>query len=246
MRDRTRTLRIGIAAALLAAGAARAEEGVTFEGIAGLDVGGAGSRYAFATAGASLPLGGRFRVPIRLTASDLRYSFGAAGATTDVRSPGATALAGIGLRRGAGALSLSAGGELRREERRVPGSPPATGLRAGAVAQLEGELGLGPRLQATLLASWAGAARYAWSRAALRFQLNDLAWQGPLVAFAGLEGIGQGNAETRAVRGGGVLELNLVPARLSLALHAGVETRGSPGAPWSRAPYGTLGLYRPF
>jgi hypothetical protein len=237
-----------VAALLAGAAAARAEDRVIFEAIGGWESSPSNGSYAFATAGASPHLTGGLRLPVRLTASDLRYSFDTAGATTSVRSPGVTLLVGLGLRGAAGGVVLSGGGELRWERRQLLGTaePASTIRRAGAVAQLEGDFAMGRRLRTFLLANYAGAARYTYARAALRCQLSPLEWRGPLAWFAGIEATSQGNADTRAAQLGGSVEATVVRASLSVGLHGGYEESWSPGEAHRRRPYGALSFYERF
>lgn len=227
--------------------AVAAAEPVVLEAIGGLEAGGRARSYGFVTAGIAPSIASGLRLPIRLTVSDLRYSFDAGGVTTAVQSPGVTLLAGLAIDGRRGRLALQGGGELRRELRRAGGSAPAeTDLQPGAVAQLEADLALGSRLHAFAVANYAGAARYTYARLAVLWQLGNLAWSGPRSHFAGVEGAGQGNAETSSAQVGASLQITFVRAQLSLGAHAGLEESWSPAAPRSRAPYGALSLYKRF
>jgi hypothetical protein len=230
----------------LSAGAVGAADPVLLEAIGGFELSGADRSYAFVTAGAAPAVALGLRMPVRLTASDLRYSFESGGTTTAVHSPGATLLAGLGLRGERSGLALTGGGELRRERRRVEGSsdPATVDVRPGAVIQLEGDRAMGLRLHVFALVSFAGASRYTYARLAVRRQLSNLQWRGPLAVFAGIEGSGQGNAETRAAQAGGSIEITFARAQLSLGAHAGLEESGSPGEPRRRTPYAALSVYQ--
>jgi len=232
----------------VASSAARADDAVLVEAIAGLEASGSDHGYGFVTAGIAPPISSGLRLPLRLTASYLRYTFMVGTATTAVEAPGVSLLAGLAFHGEQGGLVLYGGAELRREQRRLEGSPdPATvDLRLGAIGQLEANLALGRRLHAFALATYAGAARYTYAKLTLRGQLNNLDWQGPLTFFLGAEGTGQGNADTRAAQAGGSFEVGFVRAHLSLGVHAGVQETWSPGQPHTRGPYAGLSLYCSF
>lgn len=223
-----------------------AGEPALLEAIGGIEAGGTDRSYAFLTGGWGASLGPGLRLPLRLTASDLRYSFASGGATTDVHAPGATLLAGLSWEGSRGRVAVLGGGEVRRERRSVRGSAaPATSvLKPGAVAQVEGDLAFGGRLRAFALANYAGAARYAYGRLALLWQLTNLRWEGARAWFVGLEGVAQGNAETRAAQAGGMLQVTFARVQFSIGLHAGVEQSRSPGGPSDHRPYGALSLYQ--
>jgi hypothetical protein len=80
----------------------------------------------------------------------------------------------------------------------------------------------------------------------MRRQMTNLNWKGPTSFFMGLEAIGQGNDESEAVQGGWFAEWNLVPRRVSLALHAGYKERWSPGESHRRGSYLGLAFYHRF
>ena len=117
-----------------------------------------------------------------------------------------------------------------------------TAVEAPGVTMPAG-LALGRRFHTFALATYAGAARYLYAKLALRGQLNNLEWRGPLTFFLAVEGTGQGNAETRTTQAGGSFEVGFVRARLSVGVHAGVQETWSPGQPHTRGPYGGLSLY---
>lgn len=202
--------------------------------------------YAFLGAGRLLPVSDRMTIPVRLSASYLYYDFREAGTTARVTSPGLTLLAGPRYSCARGSLTLLAGAEVRREHRE-PGAAAATWETVpGAVGQVEADCGLAPRWRGTLLANYAGAARYVFTRGALRWQATNPSWSGPTTLVLGLEGTGQGNDESRSGEAGAVLDLSFVPQKLSLAVRGGYKDAWSPGAEHRRGIYFGLGFYRRF
>jgi len=218
-----------------------------FEGIAGWEGDSFAQGYGFVALGASLPLGSRWSLPVRLQGSYLYYDFQEPAETTKVRSPGAGVLAGFRLGGARGSATLFAGGEVRRE-RRDPGSGAgvSTSTESGGVLQAEGNLVLNPRWQGSLLANYATSTRYVWTHVSLRVQLANLDWQGPVSPFLGIEGGRQGNDESDAWQAGAFAEWSLVPSRISLSLHGGYKETWSPGTGHRRGAYLGFGLYHRF
>jgi hypothetical protein len=97
-----------------------------------------------------------------------------------------------------------------------------------------------------VFANYAGAARYLFSRVAVRRQATNLDWKDPVAFFLGAEGIGQGNDESVGAQGGLFLEWTFVPQRLSLALRGGYKDSWSPDGPHRRGAYGGLSVYQQF
>lgn len=202
--------------------------------------------YAFLGAGRLLPVSNLTSIPVRLTASYLYYDFREAGTITRVTSPGLTLLAGPRYSSARGSFTLLAGAEVRREHREPDAAAVTWQTVPGVVGQVEADYGLVPRWRGTLLANYAGAARYVFTRAAIRWQATNPSWSGPTVLVLGLEGTGQGNDESRAAEAGAVLDLSFVPQKFSLAARGGYKDAWSPGAEHRRGICFGLGLYHRF
>ncbi|HEY6866659.1 MAG TPA: cellulose biosynthesis protein BcsS [Candidatus Eisenbacteria bacterium] len=234
--------------ALLLAGTAPGVAGAAaLEGLGGWEGDGFGQGYGFLALGAIIPARSNASIMVRAQASYLYYDFESSGATTRVISPGATLLAGVRFAGERGSLALAGGGEARRERRQPPAPAAETwDTPTGGVGQLEADAALAPRWHVTLIANYAGAARYLFSRAALRWQATNPDWSRPTTMTCGLELTGQGNDETRGVQGGALADLALVPRRLSLAVHGGYKDAWSPGERHRRGAYFGAGFYRRF
>ncbi len=245
---RLRLATAALAMALTLPAAARAAGPGPFEGIAGWEGSSRDQGYAFATLGALVPGGPTFVFPVRLTGSWLAYTYDSSSTGVRVRAPGASLMAGVRVSGPRGSLTVTAGGEVRREHRELaaPGLMSRDRTVGGAVVQLEGDTPLSPRWRVLGLANYAGAARYTYARGALRWQANNLDWQGPRVFFVGVEGVGQGNGDSQGWQAGGFAECDLVRQRVSLGLHAGYRESGSGGVVRQTGAYAGAGLYRRF
>jgi hypothetical protein len=241
--------------ALVAAGLpVRAHAGTTAVGapaveeIAGWEGDSHGQGYGFAGFGWLVPAGARLVVPLRAFGSYLYYNFESSGTITKVRSPGLTLLAGIRFPGAGGSFTLLAGGEARREYRTsdAGAGTAETKTTSGIVLQADGDRAFGRRWRGYVFANYGGATRYLYGRTAMRYQVTNLDWKGPASFFLGLEAVGQGNDESEAAQGGGFAEWNLVPRRLSLALHGGYKENWSPGESHHRGGYLGLTLYHRF
>jgi hypothetical protein len=203
--------------------------------------------YGYAAGSMLLRTSDAFSVPVRATGSYLYYSFRDLPGEVRVRAPGVGITAGPRASGGWGTATLLLGGELRWERRSVAGNPfGASVARAGFLAQAEAELVWGKRMRPSILVSYAGSAEYVYSRVALRRQLSNLTWQGPTVWFAGVEAIAQGNSDTNALQGGGLVEINLVRAKLSISVRAGYKESDRSDPDPRRGGYAAGGLYHRF
>lgn len=223
-----------------------AKAAITLEGLAGWEGDGFGQGYGFVGAGALKPLSTRFTLVTRLSASYLYYSFESSGRMTSVVSPGVTAMTGLRTEFTWGSAAVLGGYESRWEERRTGATSDETGATSGGVVQVDADLGLGRRWQGVVFANYAGAARYLFSRVAVRWQATNVAWEEPVAFFLGVEGIGQGNDESAAVQGGPFLEWTFVPRRLSIAFRGGYKDSWSPDSVHRRGAYGGLSAYHRF
>jgi hypothetical protein len=218
------------------------------EGIAGWEGDGFDQGYGFATAGVSFQDGRTISIPLRISGSYLYYNFGEAGEVIRVSGPGTAGLIGIRSTRPWGTIAASSGGEIRWEKREheLPGGTGASVARVGVIAQLETELVWGRRLRPFLLANYSGSARYVYGRAGMRWQISNIDWRGPLTWSLGLEGVGQGNADTDAVQGGATVDCALVRSRISLSLRGGYKDSASSDGGRRHGAYIGGGLYRRF
>jgi len=247
MRDFARNRGLtGLYLAALLFGSVASSTAATIEGIAGWEGDAFDDGYGFVTAGLIGRDSSAVSIPVRVTGSYLYYRYHDVLGDTRVQAPGASALAGMRRRGTSGSVSLTAGGEVRRERREPVSGNGIVGVvwRGGLVAQAEGNLSLG-RFQPTALLVYSGASRYWYGRGSLRWQLSNRSWAGPITWFAGVEGVGQGNADADAVQAGAAVECALVRSHLSLSLHGGAK-RLSTGGTRREGGYVGVGLYRAF
>lgn len=217
------------------------------EGIAGWEGDGFDQGYGFAMAGVSFLDGRTISIPLRVNGSYLYYNYGEAGDVIRVSGPGSAGLIGIRSTRPWGTVAALTGGEIRWEKRQreMPNGASASVARGGIVAQVEAEFG-SRRLRPFLLVNYSGPARYVYGRAGLRWQISNIDWRGPLTWSLGLEGVGQGNADTDAVQGGATVECALVRSRISLSIRGGYKDSASSNGGRRHGGYVGVGLYRRF
>jgi hypothetical protein len=218
------------------------------DGIAGWEGDGFDQGYGFAMAGVSFRHDRTISFPFHVSGSYLYYNYDEAGEVIRVSGPGGAALFGIRSTRPWGTLAAQAGGEIRWEKRqREPaGDAGASVARGGIVAQIEGELVWSRRLRPFLFANYSASARYFYGRAGLRWQISNIDWSGPLTWSLGLEGVGQGNADTDAVQGGVTVECSLARSRIALSVRGGYKNSASPDGGRRHGGYVGVGLYRRF
>jgi hypothetical protein len=217
------------------------------EGFGGWEGDGYAQGYGYAAGTLFLPASGEVSIPVRATGSYLYYSFQGDPGEVKVRAPGAGLTAGPRASGSWGAVTALVGGEIRWERRAVAGAPFGdTVARGGFLAQADADLAWGARMHPSALVSYSGSARYLYGRVALRRQLSNLTWQGPTTWFAGLEAIAQGNADTSALQGGGLVECNLVRSKLSLSVRGGYKESDRNDPSPRRGAYVAGGFYRRF
>jgi hypothetical protein len=192
-----------------------------------------------------VPGGAGVEYPVRVTGSHLVYRYDSSGTDVRVRAPGASLLAGRRMTGPSSSFTLLAGAEVRRESREfgAGGLPARERTVGGVVAQVEGDVALAKSWRANVIANWAGAANYVYARASLRWQANNLDWQGPVTWTSGIEGVGQGNTDSRGLQVGGFVECALVRQRISLGLHSGYKESGSGRATRLTGTYAGAGIY---
>jgi hypothetical protein len=201
--------------------------------------------FGYTGLGVALPASRTLELPVALSVSYLYYHYDSAGTSISVRSPGASLMSGLRIHGAHGSASLTGGVETRWEHRDI-GVAATRQITWGAVVQSYGDLAFGRRLQASEFAVYVGSASYVVARAALRYQLSNLDWKGPVTTFAGIESVRQGNADSDAFQWGGFAEWNVVPQRVSLGLHAGLKTSWTPGQPHQAGSYIGTSLYHHF
>jgi hypothetical protein len=216
----------------------------SLEGIAGWEGDVFGQGYGFLTGGVTAHDKAPLSVPFRVSGSYLYYEFDDDAGHVTVQAPGASALVGIRRNGHAGSVTLMAGGEGRRERRERDTGEVGVLWRGGFVGQLECGLSSG-RFQPQGLVVYSGASKYVYGRALLRWQLSNRAWSGPTTWFAGVEGVGQGNADVSAGQAGLAVDCTLVKARTTLGLRGGVK-RSDSGNGSVDGGYVGMGLYRAF
>jgi hypothetical protein len=85
-----------------------------------------------------------------------------------------------------------------------------------------------------------------YGRAGLRCQISNLEWRGPTAWSIGVDGVGQGNADTDAIQGGGSLECALVRSRVSLNVRGGYKESASSDGGRRQGGYVGGGIYKRF
>ncbi len=234
----------------------------SLEGLAGWEGDGFGQGYGFVGVGSLKPMGARLTLVTRLSGSYLYYNFESSGTSTSVTSPGVTGMTGMRVTFTKGSLSALGGYETRWEHRRsdlgrqviviggrrveIVGHLNENNITGGGVLQADADVGLGRQWHGFLFANYAGAARYLFSRMAVRWQATNLEWENPLAFFMGVEGIRQGNDESAAAQGGPFLEWSFVPQRLSVALRGGYKNSWSPNGPHRYSGYAGVNVYHQF
>ncbi len=218
------------------------------EGVAGWEGDGFDQGYGFLTAGVSFLDGRALSIPLRVNGSYLYYNYRETGEVVRVSGPGGAGLIGIRGTRPWGTVAALTGGEVRWErcEREASGGVSASVARGGIIAQVEAEFAWSRRLRPFLLANYSGSARYAYGRAGLRWQISNIDWRRPVTWSLGVEGVGQGNADTDAVQGGVTVECALVRSRVSLGVRGGYKDSASSAGGRRHGGYVGAGLYRRF
>jgi cellulose biosynthesis protein BcsS len=227
---------------------AASSRGEALESIAGWEGDSRDNGYGFAEAGTHLAITSHVMIPIGVSISYLYYHYDSAGVDIAVRSPGASLMTGLRVAGPRGSISAMGGGELRWEHRdtETPGTVQRTRTTSGVVLQTYGDLALARRIQASEFAVYVGTGRYLLGRGTLRFQVTNADWKRPTTFYLGVEGGGQGNAESQGFQGGGLAEWILVPRQVSLGLHSGYKESWSPGWPHERGGYLGVSLYHRF
>jgi len=218
------------------------------EGIAGWEGDRFEQGYGFAMLGTLVAGDSAVSFPVRITGSYLYYNYGEAGGIVKVRGPGGAGLVGIRYAPTWGTVMFLVGGEIRWETRKrelSPG-PEAVVARGGVVGEVDGDVAWTRRLHPFWLVNYSGSARYVYGRAGIRFQVSNLDWRGPVTWSVGLDAVGQGNADTDALQGGGSLECVLVRSRLSLNVRGGYKDSASSDGGRRQGGYVGGGVYKRF
>jgi hypothetical protein len=218
------------------------------EGIAGWEGDGFDQGYGFAQVGVSFLDGRTTSIPLRVNGNYLYYNYDETGDVVRVSGPASAGLIGIRSTRSWGTVAALTGGEIRWEKREseVPGGTSASVARGGIIAQVEAEFAWSRRVRPFLLANYSGSARFVYGRAGLRWQISNIDWRAPLTWLLGIEGVGQGNADTDAVQVGAMVECALVQSRVSLAVRGGYKDSASSDGERRHGGYVGFGLYRRF
>ncbi|WP_316157610.1 cellulose biosynthesis protein BcsS [Cupriavidus sp. BIC8F] len=220
----TGTLAIG-------AGAATAAPPLLF---AGASVAERGERYEYlGLASAFLPAQ---YLTQRLMLSDYQYGYQSAGTDVVVRGHAVEAALGIKSASEAGWIEASAGLRYRHNEVHPPGvDVRAEGHRFGLVLGVQGEWQFAQRWAFNGIGTYAIGPASFWARGRL---LRRIAGSVSL----GLEAVGHGDPDYRAVQGGVVLTGIKVTETLKLGVYSGVKkTSGQ-----ARSFYGGLELSKAF
>lgn len=220
------------------------------DGVAGWEGDSFDQGYGFAMAGLSFGHDRAISVPVHVSASYLYYNYDESREVIRVSGPGGAALFGVRSTRPWGTLTALAGGEIRWERRKHESEggagASASVARGGIVAQIEGELAWSRRLRPFVFANYSGSARYFYGRTGLRWQISNTDWSGPVTWSLGLEGVGQGNADTDAMQGGATVECSLARSRIALSLRGGYKSSASSDGGRRHGGYIGVGLYRRF
>jgi hypothetical protein len=168
-----------------------------------------------------------------------------------VRSPGASALAGVRFG-GNSNLTLAAGLEGKRRNVSFEGfdgvdvDQADSDFEVGPVVQAEAYLNPTSHNNVQAMVNYGGVDDYLWSRLAFKEQMTNRSWQGSNTLFLGVEGIGQGNEDIKSWQLGGFLELAHAPNGVSVMFRGGYKRSSFELAPDLSGPYVGIGLYKSF
>ncbi len=202
--------------------------------------------YTFASTLVSVGLGAHHALVFGGNGSYLYYNFPDSGGSTEVASPGASAVLGYRLHSERLSATLIAAYEQRRTLERPAGLPSARYTQRGVA--VEGELWLQatPLTTVDAILSYSGANHYLWSRAGLHRQLTNTRLRRPVALGIGVEGTAQGDRDVRASEAGVVISLDFVHSDGSLQVHAGYGRWRYSDQTFASKPYWGVGLYRAF
>jgi hypothetical protein len=180
----------------------------------------------------------------RVFGNYLRYEFSDLTTTTKVRSPGGSA--SVGLKFGAkNYFAVSAGPSVSWRHTTVTPNAGAetTTDETRTGANFGGEISAGSANNLQILGNYNTTDKYAWGRVGLKTQVTNRTWKDSNALFLGVEAIAQGNQDITSTQFGGLVEINHVPARLSLMFRAGYKRSTFAVGDAKTGPYFGIGLY---
>lgn len=182
----------------------------------------------------------------RVFGNYLTYEFSDTTKTTEVKSPGGSA--SVGLKFGTkDFFAVSAGPSIAWRKTTVTtnaGVETKTDeTRTGA--NIGGEISVSPgpnNIQ--VLGNFNTTDDYAWGRVGAKTQLTNRSWTDKNALFLGVEAIAQGNDDIKSIQFGGLIEVNHVPAQLSLMFRAGYKRSSFDVGADKTGPYFGINLYK--
>lgn len=206
-----------------------------------------GTGYGFFGPSYVRPISDNMAITGSVYGNYLYYEYDNGSGMTRVRSPGASAKAG--LRFGdENHFGFSAGPSFRRRRetitfldgQRVTDTDLRVGLSVGA------DLYANPtshnNVQGLITHNTEDA--YTWGRIGFKEQLTNHNWSGKFAHFLGAEFIGQGNEDIVSQQIGGFVEFIHVPSTVSIMLRAGYKMSGFDVGSDKKGPYFAVGFYQ--
>jgi len=203
--------------------------------------------YAFGAIGYIYPFTSSWALATRVSGSYLYYNFPEKDGKTEVQSPGVGLLIGPRFSLKGTSLTLMGGAEGRkiREKTTTPTEKSQT-TKNEIAPVLNGTLysQISTRWSLLGIANYDFTNKYTWSRAGVKYRLNDP--NRPTGFYLSPELTYQGNPDIRSIQGGGAFEIYSSPSRLSLAARAGYKRSTFDVGPSREGPYWGISLYVQF
>lgn len=218
-----------------------------WELIGGVEADTHGSSYSFFGPAYTHPIRPDLAWTVRLFPNFLAYEFTSAGGTTKVRSPGVATMAGLKFGE-KNFFHIGVGPEVKFRRTTVVAAngteTETTDTRVGVSAGAEVYANPSARNNVHGQVNYNTSDRYTWGRLGFKQQVNNYTWQGPNTFFLGVEGIGQGNRDIKSAQVGGFVEVNHVPASVSMMFKAGYKRSTFPVGPSKTGPYFAVTFYK--
>jgi hypothetical protein len=208
--------------------------------------------YSFFGPGYNHPISDNLAVTARFTGRYLSYSFrNGLGGDTTVNSPGISPA--IGLRFGKSGrtarVQVGYGGKNEHrvvEDRNGNAVLDETRWRSGITLGGDVYYNLTKRDNVHALVSFGTEDDYLWSRVGYKHQMTNHDWKSNVTLYLGAEALTQGNSDIWSNNIGGIAEVLLVPAHLSLMFRSGYKHSTFDRGDDKNGPYYALGLYKRF
>jgi hypothetical protein len=177
----------------------------------------------------------------------LYYEFEDGLGRHNVRSPGASARAGLRFGR-TNWFQISAGPAFKRRHLEVfdLAEQPFrsdTDLQFGA--NVGADMWVNPSKTNNIhgILNHGTVDNYTWGRLAFKQQVANLSWQNRFTPYVGVEYIGQGNDDIRSQQAGAFVEMLHAPSSVSVMLRAGYKRSTYDVGPAKTGPWFAIGFY---